>query len=60
MYALEKIDSERDDVETAEEGKGIRPAARIQSLEENERCDDGRCGEANVVYRIDDVGRKEI
>jgi hypothetical protein len=56
----EKVDSERNDVEPAEKGESVGPTGRVKTVEEDDRCDEGRRGEADKVTWVDDSVRARI
>lgn len=46
---VEKIDSGKDDEETAEQGDGVYGGRGVEALEEKERCDQCACRKCYVV-----------
>jgi hypothetical protein len=46
---LEEVHADEDDDEADEEGYRVHRIVGVEALEENERCDDGGCREANVI-----------
>lgn len=50
---LEDMDAEEGDHEAGNERDGVRGIVGVESLEENERSDDGRGREADVIHGID-------
>lgn len=52
---VEQVDTSKDSEESAEKGNRIACVDGIETPEEDERSDEGECGERDVVERVDTV-----
>lgn len=52
---VEQVDTSEDREESAEKGDGVACVDGVEAPEEDERGDEGKCCECNVVERVDTV-----
>jgi len=50
---VQQVNTHEDDQEPANQGDGLARIGRVESLEQNGACDDGRRGEEDVINGVD-------
>jgi hypothetical protein len=52
---VEQVDTSEDREKSTEKGNGVARVDGVEATEEDERSDEGECGERDVVERVDTV-----